>query len=445
MEEWIQRETKNDKQYLRIDLSQNADETAYRTLLNSNPRFLPALNITNTDGKKILSYDISLDGYQEVADHRSLSADGFFALMSKLTDILLQCEDYFCYPSNFVLDGAHVYFNAQTNDVLLIYLPLAPLFTDSQKLSQSLYTFARNIAKTYDTREWQEVKSFLFELDDSATLSTMNKIYTERYTIIKKIEPITPVPTAMAEVAATSEPVIIRPEVKEEQTPVAVEPVREKKFGLGQSGKKESKPTEPSSASGGLFSGGAKPITSESSTSKADKKKTEKPAKANKPVKEPKIEKQKDGFSLFGKKNKPVEASVASAVLDSLDNDSDLTEVMSDLTEVMMETSTASLFLTEKGYKTGKIDINKSVFVLGRGRDVADYVFETLESDKKISRAHAKIETRGGEYFISHISSTQGTFTVVNHTNLSLGQEAKLQFGDIIKLGTRELVFEIHA
>ncbi|MCC6806753.1 MAG: FHA domain-containing protein [Deltaproteobacteria bacterium] len=52
------------------------------------------------------------------------------------------------------------------------------------------------------------------------------------------------------------------------------------------------------------------------------------------------------------------------------------------------------------------IPVSKSVFVIGRGKEVADIVL----AGEKVSRHHAAIIFASGEFFIEDLHSTNGTF-----------------------------------
>lgn len=72
----------------------------------------------------------------------------------------------------------------------------------------------------------------------------------------------------------------------------------------------------------------------------------------------------------------------------------------------------------------------------------ADVDLTALDTQRTLSRRHAKIVARGGEYFVrEEIGTRNGTF--VNGERLQTGVEVKLASGDRLRFGLIETVFEI--
>ncbi|MCL2488172.1 MAG: FHA domain-containing protein [Oscillospiraceae bacterium] len=83
-----------------------------------------------------------------------------------------------------------------------------------------------------------------------------------------------------------------------------------------------------------------------------------------------------------------------------------------------------------------RIAISRSEFTLGKERRKVDFVID----NSSVSRAHAKIRTRSGEFFILDLGSTNGTY--VNGAKLTPNQETKLNSGDKIKISDEEFEFQ---
>lgn len=65
-----------------------------------------------------------------------------------------------------------------------------------------------------------------------------------------------------------------------------------------------------------------------------------------------------------------------------------------------------------------------------------------LDSERTMSRRHAKVVARDGEYFIREDTATRnGTF--VNDERLQTGADRKLQHGDRVRFGLVEMTFEL--
>ena len=89
--------------------------------------------------------------------------------------------------------------------------------------------------------------------------------------------------------------------------------------------------------------------------------------------------------------------------------------------------------------KTGEsIAIHKSDFTLGKERSKVDYC---INGDSSISRNHAKISVSGGEYVVTDLRSTNGTF--VNGKKVEPGSPVSLKNGDRVMLSEEEFEFRM--
>ena len=89
--------------------------------------------------------------------------------------------------------------------------------------------------------------------------------------------------------------------------------------------------------------------------------------------------------------------------------------------------------------KTGEtISVNKQTFTIGKERRRVDYC---ISDNTSISRAHAQIICKGGEYYVVDQGSTN--FTFVNGNKIPAHQEVKLNSGDKVKLSDEEFEFRI--
>lgn len=93
----------------------------------------------------------------------------------------------------------------------------------------------------------------------------------------------------------------------------------------------------------------------------------------------------------------------------------------------------ATLVRTKNGEQ---IQIRKQIFKIGKERVKVDYC---ISDNNTISRIHAQITFRNGEYYISDMKSTN--FTYVNGSKLAENQDMKLRNGDKIKLSDEEFEF----
>ena len=83
-----------------------------------------------------------------------------------------------------------------------------------------------------------------------------------------------------------------------------------------------------------------------------------------------------------------------------------------------------------------RITITKQVFKLGKERRKVDYC---VADNTNISRTHADIVYKNGEFYIVDNNATNGTF--VNGASVAAGQERKLMNNDTIRLADEEFQF----
>lgn len=86
-----------------------------------------------------------------------------------------------------------------------------------------------------------------------------------------------------------------------------------------------------------------------------------------------------------------------------------------------------------------KIDLNKPVFRIGKERSYVDYF---IGDNSAISRSHANIISRDGEYFVVDTNSTNHTY--VNGQMIQSNVETKIAHGAKIKLANEDFEFNLY-
>ena len=86
-----------------------------------------------------------------------------------------------------------------------------------------------------------------------------------------------------------------------------------------------------------------------------------------------------------------------------------------------------------------KISLNKPVFRIGKERSYADYF---IDDNTAISRSHANIVSRDGEYYLIDTNSTNHTF--LNGQMIQSNVETKLAHGDTIRLANEDFEFKLY-
>lgn len=84
-----------------------------------------------------------------------------------------------------------------------------------------------------------------------------------------------------------------------------------------------------------------------------------------------------------------------------------------------------------------RIPLNKPVFRIGKERSYVDYF---IGDNSAISRSHANVIDRDGEFCIIDTNSTNHTY--VNGVMLAANQEVKLNHGDTIRLANEDFEFK---
>ena len=87
---------------------------------------------------------------------------------------------------------------------------------------------------------------------------------------------------------------------------------------------------------------------------------------------------------------------------------------------------------------TEKVDITKQLFRVGKERSKVDYC---ITNNNSVSRIHADIVYKNGQYFIIDNNSTNYTF--VNGQMIPAKQEVALSSGDNIKFAEEEFTFTV--
>ncbi|MBE3588963.1 MAG: DUF3662 and FHA domain-containing protein [Thermoanaerobacteraceae bacterium] len=95
--------------------------------------------------------------------------------------------------------------------------------------------------------------------------------------------------------------------------------------------------------------------------------------------------------------------------------------------------SRARLVITAGPQEGKSFPLPSGITLIGR-RDICDLVI----NDASVSRRHAQIEYRGGEYIITDLGSTNGVYV----NGVRVGTKV-LEPGDTIKMGTTLCVFEV--
>lgn len=121
-----------------------------------------------------------------------------------------------------------------------------------------------------------------------------------------------------------------------------------------------------------------------------------------------------------------------------MDDGADATGVLNDgstETTVLGGATVPTAYLMRKK-NNERIAISKQIFKLGKERRKVDYC---VADNTNVSRTHADIVYKNGEFYVLDRNATNGTY--VNGASVAAGQEKVLKNGDIIKLADEEFQF----
>ena len=94
-------------------------------------------------------------------------------------------------------------------------------------------------------------------------------------------------------------------------------------------------------------------------------------------------------------------------------------------------------YLVEKNIPNGiKFEMNTLIIVVGRDKDTADLYCNNMA----VGKIHAQLHFHEGAYFVSDLSSKNGTF--VNGARVEPNKEKKIKYGDEIYFANSGFVFE---
>jgi hypothetical protein len=397
----INEEVKMGKTFVVIKANEQADENAFQIISHTKPPFIPPITASEVNGVRVFNYDVSADGLKNISNLPSaLSSAEFLLLMKNLTGVIVQSRDYLLDPFNFLMLEEFIFIHQEKNMVRVVYLPLYDTVYSEIETSRQIYNLARNLSRRFSandsSNDWQSVNSHLWNMSENTTVFEAHELYTDLYAKSKSIDKKPPL------VRHVPEP----PKSVAEPEQIKKEPEPKK----GLFGKSLDAPQKKS-----LF--GKKEDSNEPKPKKSLFGSSEKKPKP------PKAEKK----SLFGKPK-------------SLPVINDLTEP--DLTEPLTEEmgGRAVLYILEQGAKTVMIPINKDVFTIGRNRDEVDYCFDG-PNDKPISRVHVAVSFSNGSFMVTDKNSSGGT--LLDGKKITPGTSESLKHGSIIKIGRRELLFEL--
>ena len=112
-----------------------------------------------------------------------------------------------------------------------------------------------------------------------------------------------------------------------------------------------------------------------------------------------------------------------------------LSPLESQPTGVLLETFKSNPLLVNKTNKAEKFELNKYKVIIGREEESVDIYLR----ESSVSKIHATIMEKNGEYYLSDQNSSNGTY--LNNKRLNKMEEYVLKSGDLIRFSNQEYIF----
>lgn len=428
-----------------IGKDETVDTMTLGMITNNKIAGLSQALYTQMDNKKFVKYNISSKVSVSQFFEGTVNKKRLLGVFSSIATAMLSAEDYMIDSNSLVLDLNYIYADVTTCDAVLICLPVM----DTGKQPNDLSTFFKNIvfSTQFDQAENCEYvariinylnstpsfsivdfKNFLDELTNNAANRAVNAMPAQQSAKV--------VPAISQQVAKQTIPPqqVAPPKAPVPKQPLSAPPVIQKekknKFSLFGNKKKEKKkkptpaptiavpgmPTPPSPA--------GKPIAVVPQLA-APKKQQPAPAPmvsprlVQQPVTQPPYMQPQADFG---------ETTVLGGGASAGETTVLRTAQPSEVTPYLIRCK-----------NNEKIALNKPVFRVGKEKSYVDYF---IGDNTAISRSHANIITREGEYFIVDTNSTNHTY--INGAIIQSNIEFKLESGARIRLANENFEFKTY-
>lgn len=434
------------------------DETSYNMISCNRIANISDLAFSQRDAERYLKYNISAKVSVREFFTGPVNRDRLLGVFSSIASALLAVDDYMLNPNSLLLDLDYIFVDVRTNEAVLICLPIIK----PSEGSVDLANFFKDIlyGLQFDSKENQDyITGIISFLNNTPVFSTEKfkkallelQLGGEKKPVAAKTLPKPPViqPPAMQKRAFAQQPpmqqVPAGPGVQAPFPPFltdAQKPV-----------KQEKKPS--------LLKRLLKPEQKE----KKPKVKTAPPPKAARPSKHRKS--AQPSFAIPGEGPPPVQAGPG---LPGASQEGSVRVAASFTPQAAQPPPQKPTFVAPglnfgettvlggqgtgettvlnqsspqvkhpylvRGKNNEQILLDKPNYRIGKEKSYVDYF---IGDNTAISRSHANIISRQGEYFIMDTNSTNHTF--VNGVMLQANTEVKISSGDIIHLANEEFMF----
>lgn len=439
-------ENNNNSNYLVYSLeSEDELDTVALGMIGNNAiqGILPMFFMQNNE-KRFVKYNITAKVTLKMFFEGVITRARFLNIISSVCSALMACDDYMLEMSSFLLDVDHIYVDVSTSKAYLICLPVVNqnsqlnykdffkniLFSSQFDQNENCDYIAKTISflNTNQGVTLKDIKDFAEKLLDN---NNQHEAAEDSPEIIHNTAESVSKPAYMpvVEFSSAPQPVNAGIAVKQSVQTAAVseikDPVVKKGFTFGfHKNKADKKQKEKHSNSGGGLSmaiPGVEP-PKPSPTSFETSVKTENPL-------EPSEIKQ----NYFNDVSTPVNFLDSTDVSPSAPISMNTTVLSSDM---LGNSDSPKLYRVKTNTL---VSIDKPIFRIGKEASFVDYC---ISDNSAISRSHANIIQRGGEYFVVDANSTNHTY--VNNMMIQANEEIKLEQGTRLRLANEEFEFRYY-
>lgn len=399
------------------------DHKALYTIQADLPRFLVPFHYRNVDGKIQCIYKpanrVRLQYY--LGDRQP---EEYARLWEYILEPLLECGDWFCKPSSFVLDLPYLFIDKDSGTVSYLYVPSNESCMERDALKNMAVAISHQVTVTDQALENQVLRALMQDFQPKAFLQMLRKSVV-RHGSVAPTEPVAvPVLSTGAAVPHGDKPVSPPPTSTMGSSVRGLDDIEINLDGPAQKPKKEK--------GHGLFSGRGK---KEKIPNKGKEKGVKKGGIFGKK------ESQNDEIILGAGAEMPVISDLqqqrgASVYYPPKPEDDDITHIKEEVSGPHLERDVNADLALPKTIPV--IFRQDSIFTIGRISKSAggpQSCFEFAQQTQAVSRHHAAITRMpDGNYSLSDIGSKDGTY--MNGEKLVMGLQYHLHNEDKIAFGT---------
>lgn len=147
--------------------NEDVDQACYQLIHDVQISGILPTFLSEKDGKSCLKFNITSRKSLNAISNGGIKCDDFFQMLTKVIDILINCEEYAFEENNFILDCQYIFVKEDTKEVQLLFVPvIQPIEEESlenrlkQMILQLEYSSSENTAFVSELVKYLEQESF---------------------------------------------------------------------------------------------------------------------------------------------------------------------------------------------------------------------------------------------------------------------------------------------